>query len=176
MRLAAPAPPLLLATTGVSGAGKSTLAADETELRGFYAECLDEGYEGVMLKDMAAPYRWKRSDAILKMKPVATEEGVITSWYEAKESTKRAGQFGGFVVLTPNGVTTRVGGGYSDDLKSKIFSEGPDTYVGRIAEVEHQPPATPSGAMRFPVFSRFRDVSDVDPKILRAYEEFTSRS
>jgi len=149
---------------------KSTLAADETELRSFYAECLDEGYEGVMLKDMAAPYRWKRSDAILKMKPVATEEGVITSWYEAKESTKRAGQFGGFVVLTPNGVTTRVGGGYSDDLKSKIFSDGPDTYIGRIAEVEHQPPFTPTGAMRFPVFCRFRDPSDVDNKVLVSYE------
>ena len=144
---------------------KAITADDETELRKFYAECLDEGYEGVMLKDMAAPYRWKRSDAILKMKPVATEEGVITSWYEAKESTKRAGQFGGFVVLTPNGVTTRVGGGYSDDLKSKIFSEGPDTYIGRIAELEHQPPFTPDGKLRFPVFCRFRDAADVDPKV-----------
>ena len=151
---------------------KSKTCANETELREFYNECLDEGYEGVMLKDIKAPYRWKRSDAILKLKPVATEEGVIVGWYEAKESTKRAGQFGGFVVLTPNGVTTRVGGGYSDDLKGKIFSEGPDTYVGRIAEVEHQPPVTPSGAMRFPVFCRFRDTADVDPKVLAAYESW----
>lgn len=151
---------------------KAITADDETELRKFYAECLDEGYEGVMLKDMTAPYRWKRSDAILKMKPVATEEGIITSWYEAKESTKRAGQFGGFVVMTPNGVTTRVGGGYSDDLKSKIFSEGPDTYVGRIAELEHQPPFTPDGKLRFPVFCRFRDAADVDPKVLAAYESW----
>ncbi len=155
---------------------KSTTAKDEIELREFYAECLDEGYEGVMLKDMAAPYRWKRSDAILKLKPVATEEGVVVSWYEAKESTKRAGQFGGFVILTPNGVTTRVGGGYSDDLKNKIFSDGPDTYIGRIAEVEHQPPFTPTGAMRFPVFSRFRDSSDVDPKVLAAYEIWKGNS
>jgi ATP-dependent DNA ligase len=149
---------------------KSTLAANETELREFYSQCLDEGYEGVMLKDMTAPYRWKRSDAILKMKPVATEEGVIVGWYEAKESTKRAGQFGGFVILIPNGVTTRVGGGYSDDLKSKIFSDGPDTYIGRIAEVEHQPPFTPDGKLRFPVFCRFRDPSDVDTKVLVSYE------
>lgn len=152
---------------------KSTLAANETELREFYAECLDEGYEGVMLKDTTAPYRWKRSDAILKLKPVATEEGVIVGWYEAKESTKRAGQFGGFHVLTPNGAITRVGGGYCDDLKNRIFNDGPDTYIGRIAEVEHQPPFTPTGAMRFPVFSRFRDQSDVDEKVIRAYEAFT---
>ena len=151
---------------------KSKTCENETELRAFYNECLDEGYEGVMLKDTKAPYRWKRSDAILKLKPVATEEGVIVGWYEAKESTKRAGQFGGFVILTPNGVTTRVGGGYCDDLKSRIFADGPDTYIGRIAEVEHQPPATPSGAMRFPVFSRFRDATDVDPRVLAAYESW----
>jgi DNA ligase-1 len=151
---------------------KSKTCENETELREFYSECLDEGYEGVMLKDTKAPYRWKRSDAILKLKPVATEEGVITSWYEAKESTKRAGQFGGFVILTPNGVTTRVGGGYSDDLKNKIFTDGPNTYIGRIAEVEHQPPFTPTGAMRFPVFSRFRDAADVDPKVFAAHESW----
>ena len=151
---------------------KSKTCANETELREFYSECLDEGYEGVMLKDVKAPYRWKRSDAILKLKPVATEEGVIVGWYEAKESTKRAGQFGGFVVLTPNGVTTRVGGGYCDDLKNKIFADGPDTYAGKIAEVEHQPPFTPDGKLRFPVFCRFRDASDVDPKVLAAYESW----
>ena len=148
---------------------KSKTCANETELREFYSECLDEGYEGVMLKDVKAPYRWKRSDAILKLKPVATEEGVIVGWYEAKESTKRAGQFGGFVVLTPNGVTTRVGGGYCDDLKNKIFADGPGTYTGKIAEVEHQPPFTPDGKLRFPVFCRFRDASDVDPKVLATY-------
>ena len=151
---------------------KSKTCANETELREFYSECLEEGYEGVMLKDVKAPYRWKRSDAILKLKPVATEEGVIVGWYEAKESTKRAGQFGGFVVLTPNGVTTRVGGGYCDDLKNKIFADGPDTYAGKIAEVEHQPPFTPDGKLRFPVFCRFRDASDVDLKVLAAYESW----
>ena len=151
---------------------KSKTCENETELRAFYNECLDEGYEGVMLKDTKAPYRWKRSDAILKLKPVATEEGVIVGWYEAKESTKRAGQFGGFVILTPNGVTTRVGGGYCDDLKSRIFADGPDTYTGKIAEVEHQPPFTPDGKLRFPVFCRFRDISDVDPKVLAAYESW----
>jgi len=153
---------------------KSKTCKNETELREFYSECLDEGYEGVMLKDTKAPYRWKRSDAILKLKPVATEEGTIVDWYEAKESTKRAGQFGGFVILIPNGVTTRVGGGYCDDLKNKIFRDGPDTYIGKIAEVEHQPPFTPDGKLRFPVFTRFRDVSDVDPKILMAAEAWTS--
>lgn len=152
---------------------KSTVANNETELRDFYNECLTEGYEGVMIKDMKANYQWKRSAAILKMKPVATEEGVIVGWHEANEKTKRAGQFGGFLVLTPNGVVTKVGGGYTDSIKSQIQIEGPDTYIGRIVEAEHQPPFTADGKMRFPVFSRFRSAADVDQKVLAAYEEYS---
>ena len=164
----------LISIIGPTGTGplrfvKSKVCADEAELRSFYAQCLDEGYEGVMLKDMGATYKWKRSDAILKLKPVATEEGVVVGWYEANVNTKRAGQFGGFVVLTPNGVTTRVGGGYSDKLKTEV-NENPDSWIGRIVECEHQPPFTPDGKMRFPVFCRFRDPSDVDPKVLAAYD------
>ena len=154
---------------------KATMANNEEELRAFYEECLDENYEGVMLKDLMAVYKWKRSAAILKLKPVATEEGVVVGWYQAGKATKRAGQFGGFRVLTPNGVVTRVGGGYTDRLKAEV-NANPDSYIGRIAECEHQPPFTNTGAMRFPVFCRFRDASDVDPKVLEAYESFISRS
>jgi DNA ligase-1 len=152
---------------------KSTTANDETELRQFYNECLTEGYEGVMLKRLDTPYQWKRTDAIVKMKPVATEEGVIVGWHLSSEKTKRAGQFGGFLVLTPNGVVTKVGGGYTDSIKSQIQIEGPDTYIGRIVEAEHQPPFTADGKMRFPVFSRFRSAADVDQKVLAAYEEYS---
>ena len=58
---------------------------------------------------------------ILKLKPTSTEEGTIIGWYTGKESTKRSGKFGGFIVLTTNGTTTRVGGGYTDDIKAQIF-------------------------------------------------------
>ena len=96
----------------------------------------------------------------------------MVGWHLSPDRTKRAGQFGGFHVLTPNGVVTKVGGGYTDALKQKIQDEGPDTYIGRIVECEHQPPFTADGKLRFPVFSRFRDPSDVDPKILKAYDKF----
>jgi ATP-dependent DNA ligase len=153
---------------------KSIIARNENELRDFYTICLNEGYEGVMLKDMKKTYQWKRSSAILKLKPVATDEGVIIGWHEAGKFTKRAGQFGGFNVLLPNGVITRVGGGYSDKLKDEI-NKNPDSYIGKIAECEHQPPLTEDGKMRFPVFSRFRNSSDVDAKVLNAYEAYKKR-
>lgn len=150
---------------------KAKTCANEEELRSFYSSCLDEGYEGVMLKDMTATYKWKRTADILKLKPVATEEGVVVGWYKASEATKRAGQFGGFRVLTPNGMVTRVGGGYSDKLKTEV-NENPESWIGRIVECEHQPPFTPDGKMRFPVFCRFRSESDVDPKVLNAYDNW----
>jgi len=69
-----------------------------------------------------------------------------------------------------------VGGGYCDDLKNRIFSDGPDTYIGRIVEAEHQPPFTPDGKLRFPVFMRFRDATDVDPRVLATYESWRAVS
>ena len=149
---------------------RSRICASEDGLRSFYATCLNDGYEGVMLKDVNATYQWKRSAAILKLKPTSTEEGTIIGWYTGKESTKRSGKFGGFIVLTTNGTTTRVGGGYTDDIKAQIFDDGPETYTGRIVECEHQPSGLVGEKMRFPVFIRFRDSSDVDPKVMSAYE------
>lgn len=146
------------------------IAQNAAEVVTFYQKCLDEGYEGVMLKDLNALYKFKRSKGVLKLKPIATHEGVVVDHYEGNLGAKREGLFGGFEVLLPNGVITRVGGGFTDKLKADIQLEGPDTYLGRIVECECQPPLTEDGKMRFPVFVRFRDASDVDPKVLEAAE------
>jgi ATP-dependent DNA ligase len=148
------------------------IAHNDQEVQDAYEEWLDEGYEGVMLKDLNALYKFKRSKGVLKLKPVTTHEGIIVDHYEGNLGTKREGLFGGFVVLLPNGVTTRVGGGFSDKLKADIQLEGPDSYLGRIAECECQPPLTEDGRMRFPVFLRFRDSSDVDPKLFEGFDRY----
>ena len=146
---------------------KSTLAANETELREFYAQCLDEGYEGVMLKDTAAPYRWKRSDAILKLKPVCTVDLVIVGHYDGNIGSKHEGHWGGFKAMAANGVVTNIGGGFNDKVRAEIKATGPAAFIGRIIECEYQPDPltsdgfTSDGKLRFPVFSRFRDIDDV---------------
>jgi ATP-dependent DNA ligase len=154
------------------------MAKNETELKTYFAKCMDEEYEGVMLKTLDTPYKFKRSDNILKLKPCVTYEGVIVSSYEGRRGTKREGLFGGFEVVLPNGVITRLGGGFSDALKAEIQLNGPESYVGRIVELEAQPdPMTTDGLSydgkaRFPVFCRFRDPSDVDPKVMKAFVRF----
>ena len=130
-----------------------------------------------MLKKLNSPYVFKRSDAVLKLKPVTTYEGVIVGHYEGGRGTKREGMWGGFEVLMPNEVITRVGGGFTDRLKAEIGID-PELWIGRIIEVEGQPDPlttdglTRDGKIRFPVFIRERDSSDVDSKVTEAYDVY----
>lgn len=144
---------------------RSILVSDEATIRELYVKYLDEGYEGVMLKDPNAMYTWKRSKAILKLKPFCTHEGVVVGWYKGGVGTKRENDFGGFEVKLPNGVVTRVGSGFTDALKSEI-NQQVDSYIGRIVECQAQPPLTEDGCMRFPVFLRFRSESDVAKEVI----------
>jgi len=149
-------------------------AKNEDELKAYFSKCMDEGFEGVMLKTLDTPYVFKRSENILKLKPCVTYEGVVVGHYQGRHGTKREGLFGGFSVVLPNGKITRLGGGFNDALKAQIQLEGPDTYLGKIVELEAQPDPltadglTVDGKARFPVFMRFRDASDVDPKVIAA--------
>ena len=152
------------------------MAKNEKELKEYFAKCMDEEYEGVMLKTLDTPYKFKRSDNILKLKPCVTYEGVIIDSYEGRRGTKREGLFGGFEVVLPNGKITRLGGGFSDVLKAEIQLD-PISYIGKIVELEAQPDPmtadglTNDGKARFPVFCRFRDPGDVDPKVMKAFRD-----
>lgn len=148
------------------------MAQNEAELKAYFARCMDDGFEGVMLKTLDTPYKFKRSDNLLKLKPYVTYEGVIVGHYEGRHGTKREGLFGGFEVLLMNGVITRVGGGFNDALKADVQLQGPDTFLGKIVEIEAQPDPltsdglTREGKARFPVWTRFRDEGDVDPRVI----------
>lgn len=150
------------------------------ELLEFYNDSMEDGYEGIMLKELNAKYAFKRSKAVLKMKPVTTYEGVIVGHYLGNVGSKREGLWGGFNVVMPNGVVTRVGGGYTDVLKAEIGIE-PDMYIGKIVEVEGQPDPltddglTRDGKVRFPVFVRFRSDNDVDSKVVQTGRNYLDR-
>ncbi len=153
---------------------------NEQELLSAYMTDTDAGYEGIMVKVLTAPYLFKRSSNIRKMKPVATYEGIIVGHYEGRRGSKREGLWGGFEVLLPNGVTTRVGSGFTDVMKSEINLD-PDGWIGRIVEMEGQPDPltgdglTKDGKVRFPVYIRERDSRDVDQKVLSAYEAYCAK-
>jgi ATP-dependent DNA ligase len=146
-----------------------------------YRQDTEAGYEGIMVKDLDSPYVFKRSDSVRKMKPVTTYEGVVVGHYQGNLGSKREGMWGGFEVVMPNGIVTRVGGGYTDAVRAEIDLD-PDSYVGRIVEVEGQPDPltddglTRDGKVRFPVFVRFRDNRDVDSKVLEAAKSYVQKA
>jgi ATP-dependent DNA ligase len=155
---------------------KHVVVENETQLKEAFQTWMDEGYEGVMLKKLDAPYSFKRSDNMLKLKPCVTYEGVIVGHHEGRRGTKREGLFGGFEVMLHNGIVTRVGSGFNDSIKAEVELNGAESYVGKVLEIEAQPDPltvdglTKDGKARFPVFVRFRDASDVDPKLFETYE------
>lgn len=116
---------------------------------------ISQGYEGAMLKKLDAPYIWDRSDNILKLKELNDADGTITGFYEGKK--RLVGMLGGFTTEF-NGVETNVGGGYSDEQRVE-FWKNRKLLVGKMIEVEYQN-KQPSGALRNPVFIRFRPDRD----------------
>ena len=148
---------------------KGIIVKSEEELLAAYVSFLDEDYEGCMIKVMSAPYVFKRSEYVLKLKPFVTHEGTIVGWFEGRRNTRHEGGFGGIEVLLPNGAITRVGSGFKDHERAEFMVEGPESLIGRIAECKCQPPLTKDGIMRFPTFVRFRDEADVDPGVIDAF-------
>jgi len=156
---------------------KGVTVNDPKELLDFYSKNLEGGFEGIMIKDVSALYSFKRSSSVRKMKPVATYEGMIVGHYMGNRGSKREGLWGGFEVMMPNGVITRVGGGFTDVLKAEIGVD-PDVWIGRVVELEGQPDPSTSdgltkdGKVRFPVFIRERNINDVDLKIVEVGQKF----
>lgn len=156
------------------------IASNQTELLDFYSKSMEGAYEGIMIKNNSSCYSFKRSDSVLKLKPVTTYEGVVVGTYEGNRGSKREGLWGGFEVVLPNGVVTKLGGGFTDKLKAEIDVD-PSAWIGKIVEMEGQPDPltddglTKDGKVRFPVFVRVRDESDVDAKVVTAGRAFLNK-
>ncbi len=132
---------------------------DNEQLLEQFAHFVNMGFEGAMIKDPNAPYEFKRSNAILKVKPKSTWEGQVVGHEFGKG--RLSGVFAAFKVRIGD-VVTSVGGGFTDQQRKDItadLEDNPKCYWGAIAEVEAQE-MTDDGKLRFPVFKRFRNPAD----------------
>lgn len=124
-------------------------------------DCVEQGYEGIMIKDLRAPYECKRNTHWLKWKPTITVDLEVI---DVEEGTgKNAGRLGALVCSgTDNGrvITVNVGSGYSDAERDALWSDR-DLVIGRTVEVLADTVSQNQDgtySLRFPRFSRFRDV------------------
>lgn len=120
---------------------------------------INEGYEGIMLKDPEAKYVCKRSHSWLKIKPfIEVSLGVI----DIEEGTGRnEGRLGAFVCEgEDDGVHIRVnvGSGFSDVDRDAFWADR-DRISGQIVEIRADAVTQNQDgtySLRFPRFLRFR--------------------
>ncbi|MBE2180193.1 MAG: ATP-dependent DNA ligase [Chthoniobacterales bacterium] len=159
---------------------------DADELAAFEERCLAEGYEGVMVRDPAGPYKCGRSTEregwLLKIKRFEDAEAVVLESYEGMSNqneaerdafgrTKRSlskagmvgrGELGGFVVrVVDTGVEFRLGYNHVLGGVDRVsLWERREELVGRLVKFRHQPSGA-KDAPRFPKFVGWREAWDL---------------
>jgi len=130
-----------------------------SQMEEFGKSQVEMGYEGIMIKDIDAPYRCKRGTAWLKWKPSIT---VDLTLIDMEEGTGRnAGRLGALVCEgTDDGklIKVNVGSGLTDEQRES-FWEQRENLKGFIVEVKADAITQNQDgtySLRFPRFERFR--------------------
>ena len=126
-----------------------------------YNECIDAGFEGVMLRKLGTGYEeGKRSKNLVKIKKLASYDAVITGFIPG--NGRNEGKVGSLKVSGyKNGELIEYAqpGGLSDDLRQNLSDEAGNlkrNYYGRVIEIRGQE-ETRNKRLRHPIFVRWRD-------------------
>jgi len=134
-------------------------------MRRFAEASVTEGYEGIMIKTMDAPYECKRSDFWMKWKPTITVDLDIVGFEEG--TGRNAGRLGAIICEgEDNGrkIRVNVGSGFSDSDRDEYWLNRA-TLLGNMVEVEADVVTQNqdgSYSLRFPRFLRFRGFEQGD--------------
>lgn len=156
-----------------------SLVTSQITLDAYYAEVLEQGYEGAILRNPGAFYKQGRSTAasqdMLKMKPFEDSEGFVTGIYEAMENqnptfknelgrTDRStdagglvpkGMLGGFIVTVLNGkfkgISTNIAAGKLSHKERTDIWNDPTLAMHKVITYRHMP----HGAVDAPRHARF---------------------
>lgn len=135
--------------------GKSILI-NEIEL--VHDKCVEEGYEGIMIRLANAPYETKRSSSLLKYKKFIQEEYPIIGFSREKHNETLAA----LILQTNDGKQFEATPSMTDDEKLDIW-QNQDKYRNNefFATVKFQE-YTDDKKPRFPVCIGLRHMSDMD--------------
>tara|TARA_A200000113_G_scaffold201337_1_gene195002 strand:+ start:288 stop:1604 length:1317 start_codon:yes stop_codon:yes gene_type:complete len=121
---------------------------------------VDGGYEGVMIKDVDAPYECKRTHAWLKAKPFIE---ITLKVVDVEEGTGRnAGRLGAVIVEgEDDGYNYRLncGSGFTDSQRDEFWTQRADL-IGQLIEIRADARTksqdSETYSLRFPRFKTFR--------------------
>ncbi len=120
------------------------------------------GLEGIMVKDLDAPYECKRSSNWLKIKPVATFDLKVIDVEAGKEGKQFEHTLGGLVcegVESGKHIVVNVGSGYSEEQRDEFWAKR-KKLIGMVVEISGDAITKSENkdtwSIRFPRFVRFR--------------------
>jgi DNA ligase-1 len=119
-------------------------------------EAIANDQEGVMINICDAPYEFKRTTNLLKVKKMQTMDLEIIGFEEG--SGKYKDTLGAILVRYKNGNIVKVGSGFTDWLRSEIWNNQ-NKYQGVISEIQYFEETTNDDggeSLRFPIFKDFR--------------------
>lgn len=139
------------------------VGSDVSKIETFLEQQIEAGEEGLMINIYNAPYEFKRTNSLLKVKKMNTVDLEIIGFEEGEG--RLAGTLGAILVRYKEGNTVKVGSGFSDSQRTEIW-EAKDDYLGTICEIQYFEETTNADggiSLRFPVFKDFRtDKTEAD--------------
>ena len=128
-------------------------------MRRFAADAVAQGYEGIMIKDLGAPYQCKRGSHWMKWKPTITVDLAIVGFEEG--TGRNAGRLGALICEgTDDGrnIRVNVGSGLSDQDREQYWNDR-ESLLDHVVEIEADAVTQNQDgtySLRFPRFVRFR--------------------
>jgi len=128
-------------------------------MRRFAEDAVAQGFEGIMIKSVDAPYECRRSSFWMKWKPVMTVDLNIIGFEEG--TGRNSGRLGAIIcegVDNDRNIRVNVGSGLSDADRDEYWHSR-DDLLGRVVEVAADAVTQNqdgSYSLRFPRFVRFR--------------------
>jgi ATP-dependent DNA ligase len=129
---------------------QNKLAYSFADIWNLYQQFISEGYEGIIVRDLNAPYIKRRSTQVMKFKPKKDDwYTVIGSVEEVDKYGNSKGRLGALICLGSTGDTFTVGSGLTDKLRSELWGQD---LKGWLCRVQYQHITPGKGVPRFPVF------------------------
>ena len=158
---------------------------DLDHLKEYEQKCIDDGYEGVILRTKDSPYKCGRATAkqqwLLKVKRFEDSEALIIGFGEKmhndneatqdafgrtvrsshQENKRPAGTLGQLQVRDcTTGIEFEIGTGFSDEQRKEIW-DNRDKWTGKIVTYRHFAVTGVKDKPRFPSYKGVRDESDI---------------
>ena len=128
-------------------------------LRRYANDAVVAGFEGIMIKDLEAPYECKRSTFWMKWKPVITVDLTVVGFEEG--TGRNEGRLGAFIcegIDDNRNIKVNVGSGLTDEDRTNYWDNA-DSLIGDVVEVAADAVTQNQDgtySLRFPRFVRFR--------------------